>query len=207
MQLLNGRLVLSPSDLNDYVECPHLTGLSLEVARGARPRPHLPSEQNELLRRKGQEHEAAYLARLSHEGREVVEIVTPDPWDFEAGALATVEAMRAGAVPTAPAWRQRAGLGLTSWGRGPAAGERGRRAFMLPTLWLVCTAKVRCRRMVQACISLTVSCPGYRLPLSSTTEVWSCHRQYLMHSVQHLEEAIAASTVSGEKGDESCDVP
>ncbi len=96
MQLLNGRLVLSPSDLNDYVECPHLTGLSLDVARGARSRPHVPSEQNELLRRKGQEHEAAYLARLRQEGREIVEIVTPDPWDFEAGARATVEAMRAG---------------------------------------------------------------------------------------------------------------
>ena len=97
MQLLKGRLVLSPSDLNDYVECPHLTGLSLDVARGARSRPHLPSEQNELLRRKGQEHEAAYLARLRQEGREIVEIVTPDPWDFEAGSRATVKAMRTGA--------------------------------------------------------------------------------------------------------------
>jgi hypothetical protein len=29
------------------------------------------------------------------------------------------------------------GWGLTSWGRGPAAGERGRRAFMLPTLILL----------------------------------------------------------------------
>ena len=34
MQALDGRLVLSPSDLNDYVECPHLTTLALEVARG-----------------------------------------------------------------------------------------------------------------------------------------------------------------------------
>jgi hypothetical protein len=42
MQLLNGRLVLSPSDLNDHVECAHLTALSLEVARGARPRPGVP---------------------------------------------------------------------------------------------------------------------------------------------------------------------
>ena len=97
MRFLNGRLVLSPSDLNDYVECPHLTGLSLEVALGSHPRPHVASEQNELLRRKGQEHEAAYLAQLRRQGRDVVEIVAPDPWDFEADAHATMEAMRAGA--------------------------------------------------------------------------------------------------------------
>ena len=30
MQALNGRLILSPSDLNDYVECAHLTTLGLE---------------------------------------------------------------------------------------------------------------------------------------------------------------------------------
>ena len=96
MQLLNGRLVLSPSDLNDYVECPHLTGLSIAVARGARPRPHVSSEQNELLRRKGQEHEAASLARLREQaaGRRDR---PPDPWDFATGSRATVEAMRAGA--------------------------------------------------------------------------------------------------------------
>ena len=51
MQALNGRLVLSPSDLNDYVECPHLTTLALEVARGARPRPFVLNEHGDLLRR------------------------------------------------------------------------------------------------------------------------------------------------------------
>ena len=33
MQATGNRLVLSPSDLNDYVECPHLTTLALEVAQ------------------------------------------------------------------------------------------------------------------------------------------------------------------------------
>jgi hypothetical protein len=42
MQLTSDRLVLSPSDLNDYVECPHLTTLALEVARGTRRRPTCP---------------------------------------------------------------------------------------------------------------------------------------------------------------------
>ena len=62
MQALGSRLVLSPSDLNDHVECPHLTTLALEVARGSRRRPYVPGEHGDLLRRKGEEHEAAYLA-------------------------------------------------------------------------------------------------------------------------------------------------
>jgi uncharacterized protein len=97
MQQDRGRLALSPSDLNDYVECEHLTTLSADVARGARPRPHVPNEHGELLRRKGEEHERAYLAQLRAEGRRVTEVVGADFWDFEASARATEAAMRAGA--------------------------------------------------------------------------------------------------------------
>lgn len=46
-----GHLTLSPSDLNDYVVCAHLTTLALEVARGERVRPHVAYEQAELLLR------------------------------------------------------------------------------------------------------------------------------------------------------------
>ena len=97
MQLIGNRLLLSPSDLNDYVECEHLTVLAREVAYGTRPRPHVPNEYAELLRRKGAEHEAAYLAKLGAEGRQIVDAAAPDPWDFETAARATAEAMRAGA--------------------------------------------------------------------------------------------------------------
>ncbi|PYN92510.1 MAG: hypothetical protein DMD91_32155 [Candidatus Rokuibacteriota bacterium] len=97
MQLIADRLVLSPSDLNDYVECDHLTTLAQEVARGTRARPHVANQYVELLGRKGEEHEAAYLAKLRSEGRQVVDVRPPDVWDFEAGARATAEAMRAGA--------------------------------------------------------------------------------------------------------------
>ncbi len=96
MQLLADRLVLSPSDLNDYVECEHLTTLAREVACGKRSRPHVANQYGELLGRKGEEHEAAYLAHLRGEGRQVVDVRPADVWDFEAGARATVEAMRAG---------------------------------------------------------------------------------------------------------------
>src|SRR5207247_3964815 len=86
----------APSDLNDHVECPHLTTLSLEVARGHRQRPHLPEDHADLLRRKGEEHEAAYLADLLAKGRRVVNVITADPWDFATSARTTEEAMRAG---------------------------------------------------------------------------------------------------------------
>src|SRR5437016_12056238 len=97
MQATSNRLVLSPSDLNDYVECPHLTTLALEVARGTRPRPWAPEDQADLLRRKGEEHEASYLAELRKRGRQVVNVITADPWDFATSARDTGEAMRAGA--------------------------------------------------------------------------------------------------------------
>jgi NTP pyrophosphatase (non-canonical NTP hydrolase) len=69
MQATNSRLVLSPSDLNDHVECTHLTTLALEVCRGTRPHPWAPEDHADLLRRKGEEHEAAYLADLRVRGR------------------------------------------------------------------------------------------------------------------------------------------
>src|SRR3989454_10431075 len=97
MQATNSRLVLSPSDLNDYVECAHLTTLALEVARGTRRRPHVPDDHGELLRRKGEEHEAAYLAELRARGRQVVDVIGADRWDFDGSARATIDAMRAGA--------------------------------------------------------------------------------------------------------------
>ena len=114
MQNRDGRILLSPSDLNDHVECPHLTTLALEVARGARARPHVPDEEADLLRRKGEMHEGAHLERLRAEGRAIVEIGLGEPWDFEAAARRTAEAMRAGAEVVSQAtfvdgrWRGRA---------------------------------------------------------------------------------------------------
>src|SRR5438046_4256421 len=95
MQKVGGRITLSPSDLNDHLECPHLTTLALEVARGERSRPFVADEHAELLRRKGELHERAYLDRLRADGRQIVEIALGEPWDFEAAARQTAEAMRA----------------------------------------------------------------------------------------------------------------
>src|SRR5205809_3496418 len=114
MQTIGGRLALSPSDLNDYLERPHLTTLALQVARGARARPFVADDHAELLRRKGEQHERAYLERLRADGRQIVEITLGEPWDFEAAARQTAEAMRAGAEIISQAtfvdgrWRGRA---------------------------------------------------------------------------------------------------
>src|SRR5207247_341480 len=100
----------------DYLECPHLTTLALQVARGERARPFVADEHAELLRRKGELHERAYLERLRAEGRQIVEITLGEPWDFEAAGRQTAEAMRAGAEIISQAtfvdgrWRGRPGF-------------------------------------------------------------------------------------------------
>jgi len=115
MQSSNGRILLSPSDLNDYVSCRHLTTLAREVARGERPRPYVADEGAQLLQEKGELHELNFLEHLRAQHREVVEITMGEgAWDFDAAAARTVEAMRAGADVIAQAtfvngpWRGRA---------------------------------------------------------------------------------------------------
>ena len=95
MQQRDGNILFSPSDLNAFLECEHLTQLELAVARHELERPTDENPQADLVKRKGDEHEAAYLARLIAEGRDVVTI--PNDWDLDTAARATEDAMRAGA--------------------------------------------------------------------------------------------------------------
>src|SRR6187455_755136 len=69
---------LSPSDLNNFVDCVHLVSLELQVARGEAERPQVENPQADLIRRKGEEHEEAYLASLRATGKRVVEPVDAD---------------------------------------------------------------------------------------------------------------------------------
>ena len=96
----DGTLRLSPSDLSAHLACPHLTTLSLRVARGELVQPRLDSPHRDLIFRKGNEHEQAYLARLVADGRSIVRIPTYDDEGFDAGEArrATEEAIRAGAA-------------------------------------------------------------------------------------------------------------
>ena len=54
-------LFFSPSDLTGYLACPHLTQLERRVALGTATKPATESPEAELVKRKGEEHERAYL--------------------------------------------------------------------------------------------------------------------------------------------------
>ncbi len=90
------RILLSPSDLNDYVECEHRTTLARQVALGEREKPHVDDEGAKLLADKGTLHELDFLARMHEEGRDVVEIAMDERWDFDAAAARTRDVMRSG---------------------------------------------------------------------------------------------------------------
>src|SRR5437660_3081879 len=99
MQFLEGRLLVSPSDLTGFLECEHLTQLELAAARGEIRRPDRLDPELEILRRRGLEHETRYLSSLREQGRRVVEI--PFPADrlaaLQTAHEATVAALREGA--------------------------------------------------------------------------------------------------------------
>src|SRR5436190_18162103 len=94
MQRVNGTLIFSPSDLQKFVECEHLTRLQVRVCDGELTARSRDDEELELLRRKGVDHERAWLERLRAERKSIVEI--PDRNDWAAAAEATESAMRSG---------------------------------------------------------------------------------------------------------------
>lgn len=65
MQTLDGRFVFSASDLNNFLECRHLTGLDRLAALGRIARPGEVDQMTALIARKGEEHERRYLERLT----------------------------------------------------------------------------------------------------------------------------------------------
>jgi predicted RecB family nuclease len=94
MESLDDRFAFSPSDLAAFVACPHLTTLQVAAARDELPKPFRHNPHAELIRRKGDEHEAAYLASL---GSEVVRIGKPWEFGWDVAAATTGQAMRDGA--------------------------------------------------------------------------------------------------------------
>ena len=101
MQRTGDRLVFSPSDLNHFLECEHLTRLERDREQGASRGPRDP--QADLLAEKGAEHERAWLERFSVEGRDVVRIdAAGSERDWDTDAARTTAAMRAGADTILP---------------------------------------------------------------------------------------------------------
>src|SRR5438132_2837020 len=98
MQFIEGRLIVSPTDLTGFLECEHLTQQELAAARGEVVRPQREDPELLVLTRRGLEHEARHLDGLRTDGRRIVEFPFPD------GTLAsltqahaqTVAAMRDG---------------------------------------------------------------------------------------------------------------
>src|SRR3954447_21574250 len=95
--------MLSPSLLNNLLECEHLVALELAET----PRPVGDNPQADLIRRKGAEHEAAYLAALRLAGKGVVE---PKDADDAARLIreATVDVIYQPEFAEPAGWRGRA---------------------------------------------------------------------------------------------------
>jgi uncharacterized protein len=79
-------MLFSPSDLNAFLACPHLTMLQVRVARDDLTKPYRINLHADIIRRKGEEHERRYLHKLAAEGKIIAEPQT---------AAETEEAIRA----------------------------------------------------------------------------------------------------------------
>ena len=109
MQAEGDRILLSPSDVSNFLACRHLITLSLAVEREEIEGPGEPNEQAQLLFDKGLAHEHAYLERLREQGLTVTEISEEGTLDERAEttreALATgVDVVYQG-VLVADGWR------------------------------------------------------------------------------------------------------
>lgn len=100
MQRIDGRFIYSASDLNNALECEHLTELEAMAARRELIRPE-PSDTAALLARKGDEHEARQLVRYREQyGNAVVAFPAESGRTLAALAASqdrTIAAMDAGA--------------------------------------------------------------------------------------------------------------
>jgi predicted RecB family nuclease len=99
VQRIDGRLIYSASDLNDFLECEHLTELERRVAFGELTRPEQEATAK-LLATKGEEHERHHLETLRRlHGSALIEFERPENTVeglMRAEAM-TVEAMERGA--------------------------------------------------------------------------------------------------------------
>ncbi len=99
MQVLDGELVLSASDLTGFSASAHLTQLELRAARGEIERAKRDDPMLDVLSRRGTEHELAYLEMLRAQvDTTVVEIEYPDSTraTLDDAQEQTLEAMRKG---------------------------------------------------------------------------------------------------------------
>lgn len=87
---IDDRLVLSPTDLADFLACRHKTTLELAALRGERERPYYSDPLADILRQRGMEHEARYVESLRARGLGIADL------KGERDVQRTVDAMRRG---------------------------------------------------------------------------------------------------------------
>src|SRR5713226_1155831 len=99
MQYLDGRPIVSPTDLTGFLECEHLTQLELAAARGDLKRPERDDPELEVLARRGLEHETQHLDGLRAGAARIVEFAFPNGnlASLKEAHAQTVAAMREGA--------------------------------------------------------------------------------------------------------------
>lgn len=91
MRILDGQLVLSPSDLANLLACRHRAGLDLAAAHKVIERPRHEDPYAAMLKRHGEYHERAYVDSFRTAGKRVEDLT-----DADDAAEKTKAAMRAG---------------------------------------------------------------------------------------------------------------
>src|SRR6185295_17026275 len=95
MRNISDQIVLSATDLSNFLNCRHLTALELGEARGKRRRPQFYDPVLEALFARGLEHERKYVEGLENTGRRIVNLA--EIRDRTEAVARTVNALRAGA--------------------------------------------------------------------------------------------------------------
>jgi len=90
MNYTSGHFQFAATDLSNHVSCNHLTQLNRKVALEELKKPKWYDPSIEVLIKRGQEHEKAYVQFLKDKGLQVVDLQTK-------GVNKVIEAMRAGA--------------------------------------------------------------------------------------------------------------
>jgi predicted RecB family nuclease len=95
MHLSATELLLSATDLSNFLSCPHLTALSMGVAHGKPGPPKYDDPLLQILFQRGIDHEKTYVASLQPARRQIVDLA--DVRDSDAAVARTRDAMRSGA--------------------------------------------------------------------------------------------------------------
>jgi len=101
LQLIDGQPVFSATYLVGYLACEHLTALERAALAGLVERPIRADRELDVIRERGFQHEARYLADLGASGKTVVEVVRDDHEErgerIRRQAEETIAAMASGA--------------------------------------------------------------------------------------------------------------